>query len=214
GDVLSYSVTGLPSGSIFDSSTGDFIWTPSEGQDGNYEVTFEVTDGQLTDSETIYVAVSPANAETSHNNAPLIVKFEPLNDMVFNETEDIAISVEAFDLDGDLLGYLIKIDGVAYSTTSSYIWNTDRSNAGIHNIEVVVSDGVDQVSYQHAITIIDMHPRWDVNRDGVVNIQDVTLVSQNFETKKPHPSWDVNLDGVVNIQDLSIVAYYFGENVG
>ena len=50
----------------------------------------------------------------------------------------------------------------------------------------------------------------DVNGDGIVNIQDLVLVSGQFgETGKN--SADVNGDGVVNIQDLVLVAGAFGE---
>ncbi|NPE28438.1 DNRLRE domain-containing protein [Methanococcoides sp. SA1] len=57
GDSLTYSATGLPSGASIGSSTGAFSWTPSEGQAGTHSVTFEVTDGQLTDSEEVTITV-------------------------------------------------------------------------------------------------------------------------------------------------------------
>ena len=44
----------------------------------------------------------------------------------------------------------------------------------------------------------------DVNRDGVVNILDLTLVVQAFGTDKPEA--DVNRDGIVNVFDLVFVA--------
>ena len=47
----------------------------------------------------------------------------------------------------------------------------------------------------------------DVNRDGVVNILDLTLVAQGFGTDKPEA--DVNGDGFVNILDLVFVANQF-----
>ena len=47
----------------------------------------------------------------------------------------------------------------------------------------------------------------DVNRDGVVNILDLTLVVQAFGTDKPEA--DVNGDGVVNVLDLVFVANQF-----
>ena len=50
----------------------------------------------------------------------------------------------------------------------------------------------------------------DVNRDGIVNIQDLVLVSANFGLTGQHPA-DVNGDGVVNIQDLVAVAAAFSE---
>jgi WD40 repeat protein len=50
----------------------------------------------------------------------------------------------------------------------------------------------------------------DVNGDGIVNIQDLVLVSSSFgQTGESHA--DVNGDGVVNIQDLVLVASAFGE---
>ena len=47
----------------------------------------------------------------------------------------------------------------------------------------------------------------DVNGDSVVNILDLTLISQHFGTEKPSSRHaDVNKDGVVNILDLIVVA--------
>ena len=44
----------------------------------------------------------------------------------------------------------------------------------------------------------------DVNRDGVVNIQDLVLVGANFKQTGAH-SADVNGDGVIDIVDLVLV---------
>ena len=49
----------------------------------------------------------------------------------------------------------------------------------------------------------------DVNKDGIVNIIDLTLVASNFG-KTGQNSADVNSDGVVNIIDLTLVAGAFG----
>ena len=52
----------------------------------------------------------------------------------------------------------------------------------------------------------------DVNRDGVVSIQDLVLVASNFgQTGQTRA--DVNGDGVVNITDLVLVANALGEDV-
>ena len=53
----------------------------------------------------------------------------------------------------------------------------------------------------------------DVNKDGVVNIIDLTLVASNFG-KSGENSADVNGDGVVNIIDLTLVAGAFGTTAG
>ena len=48
----------------------------------------------------------------------------------------------------------------------------------------------------------------DVNKDGVVNITDLTLVASNYGAKGENPA-DVNGDGVVNTKDFLIVAVAF-----
>ena len=53
-------------------------------------------------------------------------------------------------------------------------------------------------------------PPWDVNKDGVINILDLTLVAANFGQTGDIPA-DVNGDNTVNILDLTLVASHFGE---
>ncbi|WP_440957027.1 right-handed parallel beta-helix repeat-containing protein [Methanosarcina sp. Mfa9] len=209
GDSLTYSATGLPEGANFDPASGVFTWTPARGQAGVYTTIFEVSDGYLSDSEDVSITVSPAN------NVPVIDSFEPANGASFNEKDKINILVNALDLDGQLLSYIIKINGVTCSTEPTYIWKTDYSSSGEHTVEVTVSDGVDQVTEQHTVYINDYHPEWDVNKDWKVDILDLANVSQKYgtTTTEPYPRWDVTQDGEVNIQDLSVVGYHFGETI-
>ncbi len=59
-DVLTYSATGLPTGSSFTVATKSFSWTPGTGTAGSYSVTFRVQDpGTLSDSETVTITVLP-----------------------------------------------------------------------------------------------------------------------------------------------------------
>jgi hypothetical protein len=57
----------------------------------------------------------------------------------------------------------------------------------------------------------------DVNRDGSVNILDVSIVAAAFRTIPSDALWnpvaDLNEDGVINIVDLSMVAKDFGRTV-
>jgi hypothetical protein len=62
GDTLTYSASNLPEGAAFDPETRTFSWTPGTGEAGNYEnVHFEVSDGELTDSEDITITVNIPN---------------------------------------------------------------------------------------------------------------------------------------------------------
>ena len=55
-DPLNYSAGGLPAGATFVNQT--FSWTPTYDQAGTYQVTFTVSDGSLTASETITITVN------------------------------------------------------------------------------------------------------------------------------------------------------------
>jgi PGF-pre-PGF domain-containing protein len=55
-DELTYGVEDLPSGATFEDN--QFTWTPTNVQDGEYDVTFTVSDGIDTTSETITIVVN------------------------------------------------------------------------------------------------------------------------------------------------------------
>ncbi len=56
--TLTYAADDLPSNATFDSETGSFAWTPTAAQLGTYKVTFRVTDGSLSDTESVYISVT------------------------------------------------------------------------------------------------------------------------------------------------------------
>ena len=59
GDSHEFSLSGAPRGAVINGTSGLFLWTPAEDQDGNHTVTVTVTDrGGLSDSETITVRVA------------------------------------------------------------------------------------------------------------------------------------------------------------
>ncbi len=54
---------------------------------------------------------------------------------------------------------------------------------------------------------------WDVNNDGVVDVQDLLLVANSFDTDTlEYPKVDINEDGNVDIIDLLFVASHLGES--
>ena len=62
GDTMTFSATGLPAGADFDAAAATFSWTPDTA--GTYPgVTFQVSDGELTDSETITITVNDTPTE-------------------------------------------------------------------------------------------------------------------------------------------------------
>ena len=53
---------------------------------------------------------------------------------------------------------------------------------------------------------------WDLNKDGVVDILDLVIVSIHFEMVNA-PNGDVNKDGIVDILDLVAVANHFDDRI-
>ncbi|MHC4740111.1 MAG: LamG-like jellyroll fold domain-containing protein, partial [Planctomycetota bacterium] len=56
-NVLTYHADNLPDGATFEAKTGEFNWTPVTGQAGFYSVTFTVSDGYYSDSNTAHINV-------------------------------------------------------------------------------------------------------------------------------------------------------------
>jgi hypothetical protein len=58
GNNLTYSLLAYPNGMIVNSSTGLIIWTPTENQIRECEVEVEVSDGELSVTQTFTIIVS------------------------------------------------------------------------------------------------------------------------------------------------------------
>ena len=77
-----------------------------------------------------------------------------------------------------------------------------------------------QLGWQHALpgmqeggTTVSSNFPWDINGDGIVDIQDLLLVSENFGIAiQEYPKVDVNQNGSVDIIDLLLVAAHLGES--
>lgn len=84
------------------------------------------------------------------------------------------------------------------------IWDLDPDYTVTYQILENASDGAIDLTFARTVWEREMS---DVNNDGVVNIQDLILVSQFGSGNK---RLDVNNDGVVNILDLVIVSRQLG----
>ena len=86
---------------------------------------------------------------------------------------------------------------------------------GLHNVSLSNSAGA-RVSYSllvYPVVATDMFPDEDVNRDGIVNVLDLTVVAQSLGEANPtNPRADVNDDGIVNALDLVTVAKNLGNS--
>jgi uncharacterized protein YkwD len=65
GNTLTYTASNLPYGASFSAGARTFSWTPSGTQAGSYQVTFRVTDGYLSDLETVTITVIDSSVSVS-----------------------------------------------------------------------------------------------------------------------------------------------------
>ena len=104
-------------------------------------------------------------------------------------------------------GVLISRSGISGAgTLFSIIFEAKAAGEGqlqLHNVKLA-SDNRTRIPYEIIINPIIVEKGYDVNGNGVVNILDLTLVSQNFG--KSNPQADANGEGIVDIFDLIAVA--------
>lgn len=91
GDTLRYNADDLPEGAQLDSQTGVFSWHTDIGSVGDHNITFSVTDGDLSDEITITITV---------NNVAEIIRYksdypDPLTETLYHGTEDTTLGVVA-----------------------------------------------------------------------------------------------------------------------
>jgi outer membrane protein assembly factor BamB len=164
GDTLTYSCLRTDLFADFDPLTGTENWTTGYTDSGTYWVNFGVSDGNGgIDNETIRITVSDAN------RAPVL---GPVGDETINETETVAIDLNATDQDGDSLTYSCNRTDLFTDfdpVTGKGNWTTDYNDAGTYWVNFGVSDGnggTDNETIQ--ITVLDSNrqPFFDVVGGG------------------------------------------------
>jgi hypothetical protein len=171
GDSLAYSAINLPMEASFDAETRIFSWIPS--QSGIYEdIFFEVTDGQLRDSESITIMVGGDNASPELGD---------IGDKMVPVGQLLQFTVSASDPDGDSLTYSVSNLPVgANFDPGTRVFSWIPSLPGTYtDVCFETSDG--QLSDSLSITIIASTPavfslsKLDITPDEVDVGQEVTI---------------------------------------
>jgi hypothetical protein len=112
------------------SNTGEISWNPTNV--GDFEVTVEVSDGELTDTQSFIIAV------TSFNQAPVIA---PIPDDSIIAGEAYTYNIQATDPEGDNLAYTLTTKPVGMMISNEGVINWLPNTLGIIEITIEVSDG-------------------------------------------------------------------------
>ena len=100
GNDLTFGLSDGPTGATISPTTGLFTWATDEDDGpGVYSATVVVSDGVLTDSETIDITV------TEDNQAPVLAAIPP---QTITETETLTFTATATDTNGDSLTFSLS----------------------------------------------------------------------------------------------------------
>ncbi len=109
-------------------------YTPVDYYNGSDEFTFQVSDGELTDSAVVTLQINAVN------DAPVLASIE---DISFDEDNVYSLVLDAIDYDGDFLSYDIS-GGNLISTSivdGTLFFSPDDNFYGIESFVITVSDG-------------------------------------------------------------------------
>ncbi len=146
-DQLSYSASGLPEGAAFDPASRTFSWTPGYNQSGTHTVMLTISDGSLTASQSVDIAVADVNRPPSLN---------PIGDQTVSEGGLLEFQVSGSDPDGDELTYTVTglPAGAAFDTaTHTFSWTPAYDQGGTHTVTFSVSDGTDSAGQSAKIDV-------------------------------------------------------------
>src|SRR6266571_1101043 len=161
GDMLSYRAENLPAGATFDAQTGIFRWTPHLFQAGDYAVTFSVTDGNLSASETVQLTVQ------NTNQAPRLA-YLPTQSV--REGVTLSFSLIGGDPDADPILYrtLSGLPAGAFfdDKSGSFEWTPTFDQAGEYPVTFGVTDASGATYTQVVLVRVS-----NVNRAPVLAVQ-------------------------------------------
>ena len=144
GDTLTFSLANGTSGTVPAGASitagGAFTWTPTAAQVGTHTFDVCVSDGALSDCETIDVVVSAANA------APVL---NPVGDKTATAGTELAFTATATDPNaGDTLTFTLANGtsgtvpaGASITAGGAFTWTPTAAQVGTHTFDVCVSDG-------------------------------------------------------------------------
>lgn len=146
-DPLTLSAEILPSWLTFNAASGLLSGTPSSADVGIFPVSIKATDGSIEIFQNFDIDVT-------NTNDPPVFTSTPITEA----TEEVAYTyfVEVEDLDDDPLVFTTPVlpSWLTFNpSTQVLIGIPKRSDAGDNPVEIVVSDGVFQVSQEFTIVV-------------------------------------------------------------
>lgn len=146
-------------------------WQTTYGDNGIYPTKVTVSDGRLLTTQDITLIIH------KKEELPVIEILAPEKKSLYiQEGESIFFNIKAADLNKDELTTIWLLDGQPVSWGNYYTYKADYYSQGIHRIEAVVSDSVNNVSEQWQVEVEDFDRRSLLNDFRSLTIQETDLI--------------------------------------
>jgi len=167
-DAVTLSADSLPEGATFDD--GQFSWTPTFDQSGNYPVAFHASDGIATTTRTVILTVGAVD------RAPI---FDATPDQAGAEGSLLSFAVHAADPDGDAVAYHatgLPQGATLDAQTGAFSWTPGFTQAGSYAVTFTASDSQLSVNETVALAIADVDRAPVVAPPQAVNVLEGTPI--------------------------------------
>jgi hypothetical protein len=167
GDPIQYSLRSpLPPEAKFDKTIGLFTWTPLNVDSPRVLLTFEASDGNLKDQETI--AIEVVNSEMIMDLPPEV---ELAGDQSLIVDQMWSYQVVATDPNNQALSYRLTGDIPADfnfdATSGSMSWIPTVDDIGTHSLNISISDGTHTVLLEINLIVNQVNPNQPSNQPPV-----------------------------------------------
>jgi chitodextrinase len=171
----------------------------------NYTDTGLAPNTSYTYTVAAFDAAGNASAQTAGAAIMTLPDTQPPTtpgNLSFTQTRaDITFTYSASTDNVGVTGYDIYRDGTKLATVAGLSYTDLSVPVGNHTYAVSAVDGAGNASPQ-ATLAVQAYALADINRDGAVNVFDLSTMLSNWNRTGANSS-DLNNDGVVNIFDLS-----------
>ncbi|OUR88395.1 hypothetical protein A9Q81_23950, partial [Gammaproteobacteria bacterium 42_54_T18] len=177
GDALTYQLVGAPEGMSVNGG-GVVSWIPSFVQSGDHAITIIVADGDLTETQSYMIAVA------NTNDAP---KLSAIANQSVSENQTIVLTLQATDVDSDLLTYsVVGLPSFASHNNTEIIIAPNQGDEGSYGpISVSVSDGVDNHSVSFLVVVTSDNQPPEITSTPEVFVLEGDLWSYTLEASDP-----------------------------
>ncbi|NQU99036.1 S8 family serine peptidase [Candidatus Woesearchaeota archaeon] len=172
--------------------------TPVANAHGSTTMTFRLYDSEgLFESQDVALTINPVN------DAPDV---EPIDDGIIMAGTSFEVQVQASDVDGDNLTYVLTQAPAGMSIDATGLIEWIPSEAGTHFVNVSVSD-YELFSYQVFNIEVIGYELGDLNFDHQLTVEDVLVMVDIIlgiidPTDEQLSLADLNYDGSINILDV------------